>query len=201
MKRFCPLVVSFSFFPEKYTPPPLYPERCLNARNGGRVYIISPWSQDDPSHYWTRPHQEVVPEIKGNLKKVLWSQYPRQQEESEHMIPYIVDCFRGGTEGGAILLHFWVLPTLFSCSKMSPFYLKTCTPVKGTPWSTLWLQVKMQMFAKALEAFEVSIQGDRPIQTLERLQRYLGPLSGSISKFCLAWTSSCDCRSFKGQHD
>ena len=37
----------------------------------------------------------------------------------------------GGTEGGAILLA--VLQTLFSCSKMSLFYLKTCTPMKGTP--------------------------------------------------------------------
>ena len=45
----------------------------------------------------------------------------------------------GGTEGGAILLHFCGSPDpFFWCSKMSLFYLKTCNPMKGTPWSTAW---------------------------------------------------------------
>ena len=45
---------------------------------------------------------------------------------------------RGGTEEGAILFHFAVLRTPFSRSKMSLFYVKTCTPLKGTPWGTAW---------------------------------------------------------------
>ena len=44
----------------------------------------------------------------------------------------------GAAQRGAILLHFAVLRTLCSCSKMILFYLKTCTPVKGPPWSTAW---------------------------------------------------------------
>ena len=35
--------------------------------------------------------------------------------------------------GGAILLHFGGSPGPFACSKMSLFYLKTCTPAKATP--------------------------------------------------------------------
>ena len=40
-----------------------------------------------------------------------------------------------------MLLHFCRSPgggAFFSCSKMSLFHLKTCTPVRGTPWSTAW---------------------------------------------------------------
>ena len=37
----------------------------------------------------------------------------------------------GGTQEGAILLDFCGSPGP-SCSKKSLFYLKTCTPVKGT---------------------------------------------------------------------
>ena len=35
--------------------------------------------------------------------------------------------------GGQSCFIFAVLGTLFSCSPMSPFYLKTCSPMKGTP--------------------------------------------------------------------
>ena len=34
---------------------------------------------------------------------------------------------------------FAALRALFSCSEMSLFSLKTCTPVKATPWSTPWI--------------------------------------------------------------
>ena len=43
----------------------------------------------------------------------------------------------GGTDGGAILLDFCGPLNPFSCSKMNLFYLKTCTPVKGTPEAPL----------------------------------------------------------------
>ena len=51
-----------------------------------------------------------------------------------------MECFRGGTEGTQFYFTFAVLRTLLSCSKMCllNFYPKTCTPVKGTPWSTAW---------------------------------------------------------------
>ena len=52
----------------------------------------------------------------------------------EFPISAAIECFKGcGTEGGAILLHCCGSPDPFACSKMSLFYLKTCTPVKGTP--------------------------------------------------------------------
>ena len=44
----------------------------------------------------------------------------------------LMECFRGGTGGELFYFIFAVLWTLLACSKMS-FYLKTCTPVKGTP--------------------------------------------------------------------
>ena len=51
----------------------------------------------------------------------------------------IIECFRGRHRGGRNAFHF--------CSSRDPlfmqlnelFYLKTCTPVKGTPWNTAWL--------------------------------------------------------------
>ena len=48
-------------------------------------------------------------------------------------------CLRGRHRGGCNFTSFLRFSEpLFSCSKMSLFYLKTCTPVKVTPWSTAW---------------------------------------------------------------
>ena len=43
--------------------------------------------------------------------------------------------FGGGAahRGAQLYFMFAVLWALFSCSKMRPFYLKTCTPMKGPP--------------------------------------------------------------------
>ena len=51
--------------------------------------------------------------------------------------PLIMECFRGRAQRGAqFYFIFAVLQTLFSCRKTSLVYLKSCTPMKGTPWST-----------------------------------------------------------------
>ena len=50
---------------------------------------------------------------------------------------------QGAAQKGAqldfIYAVLWAL--FFSSSKMSRFYLKTCTPMKGTPWSTAWVRI------------------------------------------------------------
>ena len=51
-----------------------------------------------------------------------------EQKQTLLLQTTFTECFTGSTEGAAILL----LRTLFSCSTMSLFYLKTCTPLKGT---------------------------------------------------------------------
>ena len=65
--------------------------------------------------------QTKSPKRKKNEKKGEKSLQPSQSASG------------GGTEGGAMLLHFNGSPDPFSCSKMSLFYLKTCTPVNRTP--------------------------------------------------------------------
>ena len=50
----------------------------------------------------------------------------------------LMECVEGAAQkGGAVILHFAVLRTLVSCTKMRVFYLKTCTPMKGTPEALL----------------------------------------------------------------
>ena len=50
---------------------------------------------------------------------------------------------QGAAQRGAqFYFIFAVLRTLLSCSKMSLFYLKTCTPLKATPWSTAWFSLR-----------------------------------------------------------
>ena len=64
---------------------------------------------------------------------------PQNQDHDLTPTPNIIECFRGRHRGGRqFFFNFAVLRTLFSCSKMGLFYLKTCTPLKGTPWSTAW---------------------------------------------------------------
>ena len=47
--------------------------------------------------------------------------------------PKLTECLRGGTDGGAILLHSCGSPDPASCSAMSLSYLKACPLVKETP--------------------------------------------------------------------
>ena len=48
-------------------------------------------------------------------------------------VPFLGVLQGAAQRGGQFYLIFAVLRTLFSCSKMSLFYLKTCTPMKATP--------------------------------------------------------------------
>ena len=48
---------------------------------------------------------------------------------------------QGAAQRGAqFYLILTVLRALFSCSETSLFSLKTCTPLKATPWSTPWIR-------------------------------------------------------------
>ena len=63
----------------------------------------------------------------------------KQRPTSPFPTAHFIECFRGRHKGGAqFYFIFAVLQTLFSCSAMNVFYLQTCTPMKGTPWSTAW---------------------------------------------------------------
>ena len=48
------------------------------------------------------------------------------------------ECFGGRHRGAQFCFIFATLRTLLSCSTMRLLDLKTCTPMKGTPWSTAW---------------------------------------------------------------
>ena len=50
---------------------------------------------------------------------------------------FLIECFRGRHPGGAISLHSCGSPDPSFKQYNEPFYLQPCTPVKGTPWSTL----------------------------------------------------------------
>ena len=58
------------------------------------------------------------------------SMYPRSEfwyRRTSHRV------LQGAAQRGKFTFIIAALPTLFSCSKMSLFHLKTCTPLKGTP--------------------------------------------------------------------
>ena len=88
---------------------------------------------------------------------------------------------QGAAQRGAQFYLIWaVLRTLFSCSKMSLFYLNTCTPVKATPWSTAWQTVTAQTVTwKRPVRADWTLEGDHclhphrslggPIETKARL--------------------------------
>ena len=63
-----------------------------------------------------KKHKENTPKLPGQSREHLF-------------LCFFIEWLRGCTEGGGILLHVCGAPELFSCSKMSLFYLnKTCTP-------------------------------------------------------------------------
>ena len=52
---------------------------------------------------------------------------------------FFIECFRGLHRGGRNSTSLLRLSgPFFRAAKWAFFYLKTCTPVKGTPWSTSW---------------------------------------------------------------
>ena len=62
--------------------------------------------------------------------------------------PLVIECFRGRHRGGRNFTSFLRFSgPFFSCSRMSLFYHKTCTPVEATPWSTAWISSNLFRFA------------------------------------------------------
>ena len=65
---------------------------------------------------------------------VLWQLSSRDRTCFERLI----QCWGAAQRGAEFHFIFAVPRTLLLFSTMSLFYLKTCTPVKGTLWSTAW---------------------------------------------------------------
>ena len=99
---------------------------CIRV-NGVNEWSIRPWLPSD-CHWMDKTSllsAEITREWRGNQ---------------------FIECFSGRhTGGGQFYLIFAVLRALFSCSKMSLFYLETSTPVKATPWSTAWSGLNPKM--------------------------------------------------------
>ena len=132
---------------------PCVPLFCISFNRGGnrRVSRLAGEGGDhfhctmEPSSRHIRC-QVSAPQRKGGLRLLAWncSEKPRNlcprfskgfpQSEVWAKFPFCHRVLQGAAQRVAqFYFIFAVLRTPFSCNKMSHFYLKTCTPVKGTP--------------------------------------------------------------------
>ena len=101
-----------------------------NAKNDAIKYAIGKASGNDGKNVYiiVAPHDLGCHSCRFCLVSRCALMFDVMFQPIMHMC--IIECFSGRHRGGRNFIHCAVFGTLFSCNKMSLFYLKTCAPVK-----------------------------------------------------------------------
>ena len=111
-------------------PPPPPPLHCAHG-----VSVLAPGKTEQKQWPWGNWVSNSI------IRSLLFGRYLADAAFTRHApVDASVEVLQGAAQrrGGQFYFVFAVLQTLFSCSKNHPFDLKTCTPLKATPWSTAW---------------------------------------------------------------